>query len=606
MNMTEAEQAEYRRIFRQNSGRDPPREGEGSFDGALAAAARIEEGDMEEARRLIVVGASWFGADELQREQFLHIVKKRVKGGAAIPLLRELWEEAAAMSRALNAPTPDELAWLEAEAKRTREQEKRLEAERLAPLAVGIAKDPKLIERMVRTVTAFGVVGEEGGILASCLTATSRLLRRRCLSLLRRGAPASGKNYVFEHALMLAPPESVVTINSASSMALIYHSVEDPDSLKHKIVYLPEAASTLAVKNGVETEFTAMLRQLISENRINRQVAIPQKQGPPKTMEVVKNGPIAVLVTSARNNVEGELLTRLLLADSDESPDQTANVVTSILDTAAGAPWAPPPSGAEIEEWRDFQRWLEAGGPYDVLIPFGRAIRAAFTLTSAPTPPAVRVRRDISGLVGAISASTILHKAQRQADAKGRLIATLDDYQHAFGAFAPGMAAHYRPQVSAGVIALVKAIETMIEAARARIEAEKAAILAKNPGADLSHMTFDETVRATHEQLKVALGIVSKDAIGTRIHDALTAGVIEITNPAAARSAGGCYRVKVGSAALKAAAGIPVFPTPAMVETMINDPAKLKAALEAIAAEQAANEDVEAEEPDDDADDDPV
>jgi hypothetical protein len=561
---------------------------------------------MEEARRLIVVGASWFGADELQREQFLHIVKKRVKGGAAIPLLRELWEEAAAMSRALNAPTPDELAWLEAEAKRTREQEKRLEAERLAPLAVGIAKDPKLIERMVRTVTAFGVVGEEGGILASCLTATSRLLRRRCLSLLRRGAPASGKNYVFEHALMLAPPESVVTINSASSMALIYHSVEDPDSLKHKIVYLPEAASTLAVKNGVETEFTAMLRQLISENRINRQVAIPQKQGPPKTMEVVKNGPIAVLVTSARNNVEGELLTRLLLADSDESPDQTANVVTSILDTAAGAPWAPPPSGAEIEEWRDFQRWLEAGGPYDVLIPFGRAIRAAFTLTSAPTPPAVRVRRDISGLVGAISASTILHKAQRQADAKGRLIATLDDYQQAFGAFAPGMAAHYRPQVSAGVIALVKAIETMIEAARARIEAEKAAILAKNPGADLSHMTFDETVRATHEQLKVALGIVSKDAIGTRIHDALTAGVIEITNPAAARSAGGCYRVKVGSAALKAAAGIPVFPTPVMVETMINDPAKLKAALEAIAAEQAANEDVEAEEPDDDADDDPV
>ena len=107
--------------------------------------------------------------------------------------------------------------------------------------------------------------------------------------------------------------------------------------------------------------------------------------------------------------------------------------------------------------------------------------------------------------------------------------------------------------------------------------------------------TFDGTVRATHEQLKVALGIVSKDAIGTRIHDALTAGVIEITNPAAARSAGGCYRVKVGSAALRAAAGIPVFPTPAMVETMINDPVKLKAALEAIAAEQAAEEDVGAE-----------
>jgi hypothetical protein len=251
-------------------------------------------------------------------------------------------------------------------------------------------------------------------------------------------------------------------------------------------------------------------------------------------------------------------------------------------------PSTPPPSVAEIELWRDFQRWLELGGPYDVVIPYATAIRAAFALTPATTPRAVRVRRDIGGLVAAVSASAIVHKAQRQMDLEGRIVATLDDYRHAFDAFAPGMAALYRPQVSARVIALVKTIETMIEAERSRIEAERAAVLAKTPNADLSlELTFEGTARATHKQLRAALGIASDDAVASRIQDALTAGVIERANPETSRAAGARYRVKTDSAALESAAGVPVFPTPIMVETMMNDPEKLKGALAAIAAEEA-------------------
>ena len=585
--------AEYDRLFKENAGREPPADDEGTFDDLLAKVGQIAEGDLDEARRLIAA-AAWLGVDELERERFLKVVKTALKSGAKIDLLRKIWNDAEAKAKAALAPTAEELARALAEAERKRLDERRREADRLEPRVALIANDPALLDRMVKVVGSLGVVQEECGIVAAYLTATSRLNRRRCLSLLRRGAPASGKNWLVEQILQLMPPGSVVVVSSGSPKALIYGGAgaEDVDALKHKLVYLPEAASTLAVKNGVESDFTAMVRMLISEGRIHHHTVVSQDSGPPVGLVIVKNGPIAVIVTSARNDIEDELLTRLMLADSDESLGQTGKVVTSILDTAAGKPWTPLPGEAEIELWRDFQRWLELGGPYDVVIPYAQAVRAAFTLTPAATPGAVRIRRDISGFVAAVATSAILHKAQRQTDSEGRIVATLDDYRHAFGAFAPGMAALYRPQVSSGVIALVKALETMIEAERVRVEAEKATALAKDPNAVLPFdLAFDGTVRATHKQLKSALGISSDDAIASRIQDALTASVVECTNPEAARSVGSRYRVKINSGALKSSAGIPVFPTPDMVEAMMNDPTKLAETLATIAVESVEPED---------------
>ena len=69
----------------------------------------------------------------------------------------------------------------------------------------------------------------------------------------------------------------------------------------------------------------------------------------------------------------------------------------------------------EIELLRDFQRWLENDGPYDVIVPFAPQIRAAF----GRTPRAVRIRRDINTLIAGVAASAVLHKAQREIDAEG-------------------------------------------------------------------------------------------------------------------------------------------------------------------------------------------
>ena len=223
---------------------------------------------------------------------------------------------------------------------------------------------------------------------------------------------------------------------------------------------------------------------------------------------IVKNGPIAVLITSARDNVEVEMLTRVAFADADESVGQSSRVMTYAFDAAGGLLDPTAAEEAEVELLRDFQRWLEDGGPYDVVVPFAPHIRAAF----GRTPRAVRIRRDINTLIAGVAASAVLHKAQRETDAKGRIVATLDDYGHAWDAFDPGVAVFHNPQQGPGVIALVRVLEEMIEEERKIFEAARAIRRQNNRYPD-----YDDYFDRRRSRVAVAAG----QRVGSRVagHD---------------------------------------------------------------------------------------
>jgi hypothetical protein len=70
------------------------------------------------------------------------------------------------------------------------------------------------------TVRGLGLVGDRAAIGGAYLAMTSRLLKDNAISLLRRGAPAGGKNYLISTLARLMPKESVISISSASPMAL--------------------------------------------------------------------------------------------------------------------------------------------------------------------------------------------------------------------------------------------------------------------------------------------------------------------------------------------------------------------------------------------------
>ena len=217
-------------------------------------------------------------------------------------------------------PTAEEQAAKAAsEAQAAADERQQREAELWASVSQ-LALDPQLLDRLLLYAVEAGVVAEESAIVAILLVSTSRLLVGRALCLLRRGAPASGKNFATDAILKLMPPEAIIHLNSGSAKALQYYGGEDEDALVGKVLYVPEAAG-LARRGGDEPEIVTMLRSLISDGEINYSTVVVREGGlPPITVNMKKKGPTALIMTSARDNVEEEMLTRLMMADSDETP----------------------------------------------------------------------------------------------------------------------------------------------------------------------------------------------------------------------------------------------------------------------------------------------
>jgi hypothetical protein len=352
---------------------------------------------------------------------------------------------------------------------------------------------------------------------------------------------------VIEKTLKLFPDGACVRASSASPKALAYFGGEDDvDALEHKAVYIHEAAA-IASKHEVESEFAVMLRTLISEGRlvhqtVNREGGV----GPLSTKTVTKEGPIAVIFSSARDNIEPELMTRLMASDADESFAQTEAVMRAAL--SGGRRLV---DEALLSSWRDYQLWLELDAPYGVEIPFRPAILAAYRERLKELP--LRHRRDIHGFLTAIESSAILYRAQRPRDANGRIVATIDDYEYAHGAFDQGVAGLSSiavPETLTAVVDAVAAIGAATETAGACDDG-----------------TSPSGVKVSWQALADKLGI-ARNTAGARLSEAVEKGLLRLITPPSGYSRTGArqYEVVKSSDELKGAADQAriktVFPSP--------------------------------------------
>ena len=212
-----------------------------------------------------------------------------------------------------------------------------------------------------------------------------------------------------------------------------------------------------------------------------------------------------MIITSARDDVEDELLTRLMTSDADESAQQTLAVLADALSNEGREV-----SEAEVERWLDFQRWLMIDAPYRVIIPFRQAILAAYNkrlkaVEARGEKPNIqlRLRRDVHAFLTAIKTSAILHKANRGTDSDGRIVATIDDYRHAHEAFDEGLARLYKIKTPDTALAVVRAVEAM--------------------GAT---PTFG--VKVTVSALMAKLGITGRGAANDRLRDAEDRGFLRL------------------------------------------------------------------------------
>jgi hypothetical protein len=416
----------------------------------LGGAAALQKGD-EAAVLALMRKAAENDLTGVKADMLIAAIAKSTRVGLRT-LRNELAKaQAEARKRAWEAGV-EERQRLEAEREAERQQIEAEEHARLWRSCSTIASSKTLLRDMETVAHQLGVVGEGPGVRALYLTYSSRLLAGEAVRLLRLGAPASGKNVVVEKVLELIPKDAVVQISGSSPKALAYFGGADEDALKHKIVYIPEA-QIMAAKRDIENEFAIMLRTLISEGRVIYQTVVVQDGGPPATMTMVKNGPIAAVVTTARD-VDPELKTRVMVMDTDETGAQTVAIAKSILAARQAKP--------DLQPWLDFQLWLESEAPYRVAVPFKQAIFQAFERWRPGflKGVALRIRRDLGNFISAIEASAVVHRAQRETSQDGAIVATLDDYRHAHEAFDEGLAAVHG-KVSEKVIAVVAAIEAI-------------------------------------------------------------------------------------------------------------------------------------------------
>jgi hypothetical protein len=239
------------------------------------------------------------------------------------------------------------------------------------------------------------------------------------------------------------------------------------EDFQHRHIVVYEAA-------GLESEKASyFFRTLLSENCICYETVEKTDEGL-KARVIRKPGPTGLITTTTAATLHPENETRLLSLGVIDTPEQTKAVMGSLGGYAAG--------GKAIEgdqaAWQAFQEWLGTG-ERRVIIPY------APILAELIPPAAVRLRRDFATLISLISAHALLHRETRAKDDKGRILATIHDYdvvQALVAAlFAEGVEATVPPTVRATVEA-VKAIgspETSLVVLAKRLGLDKSSVRAR-------------------------------------------------------------------------------------------------------------------------------
>jgi hypothetical protein len=262
---------------------------------------------------------------------------------------------------------------------------------------------PDLTDAFLESIGRRGLVGERDAALALLASAVTRV-QEKPISVVLKGEPAGGKSALCRAVLKYLPFDAHSEQSRVTPAALEALAPE----LDHKVLFLSEmmAANRAAYA----------LRILISEGKLATTRC--SSNGLARTQE--SNSAVAVWTTTAMDEVEYQLETRLLEIAVDDSHEQTEAVVERMASEAAALP------DAETEKKRArellvWQRGLGRLGPARVFVPHAEGLTGLFK--GAPT----RARRDFPRLLSLIKGLTLLHQRQRHELPSGALVAADQD-----------------------------------------------------------------------------------------------------------------------------------------------------------------------------------
>ena len=265
-----------------------------------------------------------------------------------------------------------------------------------------LARSPDILSSLAVDLERAGLAGEKRTAQIIYLAATSRLFSQP-LSVAVKGPSSGGKSYTVQSALRFLPQEACFTLTSASEKALIYTD----EDLHHRMLVLYEADAIAKAGHGAY-----LLRTLLSEGEIRHETVEKAGKGF-ATKKITKSGPTGLIVTTTATGLDPELETRLLALTITDTPEQTRAVFKTLCRNHD--------PDVDYERWHRLQRWLTTG-VRKVVIPF------AEQLADRVLALAVRQRRDFGALLTLIRAHALLHRASRDRNDGGAIVASITDY----------------------------------------------------------------------------------------------------------------------------------------------------------------------------------
>jgi hypothetical protein len=276
-----------------------------------------------------------------------------------------------------------------------------------------LAREADPIAAIRRDLADLGIIGEGDSALLLYAVGTSRLLPKPLGSVVR-GKSAAGKSILIDKTASLIPPEG--KLEAMYKTWASWFNVP-ADYFVHKFYVSGERKH---VSGDEAKDTTALLRQMLSEQHINRDVSVYNAEsGEWVTVNVNRVGPIAYVESSTADAIFSEDLSRMLQVYADDSAEQTRRVVDTELDRCSRH-HRPPDPEAIIDRHHEFQRYL-AGLEFRVDIPFAPALKGAFPENKTDS------RRAVRQLTATIQTLVLLRHYHRDKE-DGYYVATLADY----------------------------------------------------------------------------------------------------------------------------------------------------------------------------------
>ena len=274
-------------------------------------------------------------------------------------------------------------------------------------------RSPDLLNELKSDFETIGICGEDVLATMVYLIGTSRMLPKPLAGIVQ-GSSSTGKSFVLDRVASLFPEETIVHATQMTPQALFYMK---PGSLRHKFVGAGERSRAEGDENA---DATRALREMLSGARLSKLVTM-KVDGQLKTSHIVQEGPIAYVESTTVDRIFDEDLNRCILLHTNESEQQTAEVLAFLARRCSGQ--SAPDSTAVAAKHHAVQRMLRV---CDVIIPYAECVAAMMGRDR------VESRRAFPLLMSCVMASALLHQCQRKTDGQGRLVASAEDYELAY------------------------------------------------------------------------------------------------------------------------------------------------------------------------------